>query len=121
MILTPVTSQASDTITTGACDSGMSGIECRKIVTITNYQDGNNQEWKRARISFQFRSTNGNSCTVQGKLSEAENMRMIYNISYLNNPGEWSEPGLVIEQIRKGIWPHSINWRISCKTLSFES
>ena len=121
LLLVPITSQANNTTTTGTCDSGMSGIECRKIVIVTNYQDDNNHEWKKARVSFQFRSTNGKSCTVHGKLRKAENIRMVYNTSYLNNPCEWTKPGLVIEQIRKGIWPHSINWRISCKTLSFEN
>ena len=121
LALSSVTLQAGNATTAGTCDSGMSGIECRKVVTVTNYQGDNNHKWKKARISFQFRSTNGKSCTVKGKLSETENMRMIYNTSYINNLGEWIEPGLVIEQIRKGVWPHSINWRISCNTLSFES
>ena len=121
LVLVSVTSQARIKSTTAICDSGMVGIECRKIVTMIDYRDDNNREWKKARVSFQFRSTNGKSCIVHGELSESENMRIIYNTSYVNNPGNWAKPGLVIEQISKGIWPHSINWRISCKSLSFEN
>ena len=121
LTLSPVISQARTKTTTATCDSGMSGVECRKIVTVTDYQEDSNRNWPKARVSFQFRSTNGNSCKVQGKLTHATNMRIIYNTSYLNKPGEWIKPGIVIEQIRKGIWPHSVNWRISCKTLSFKS
>jgi hypothetical protein len=121
LTLVPVTSQARIKTTTTTCDSGITGVECRRIVSVSDYQDDNNREWPKARISFQFRSINGKSCKAQGKLSHTKNMRIIYNTSYLHKSGEWIEPGLVIEQIRKGIWPHSINWRISCKTLSFES
>lgn len=75
LVFVPVTSQSSNTTTTGVCDSGMNGIECRKIVTVTNYQDDNKLEWQKIRVSFQFRSTNDQLCTtVRGKLTKAENM-----------------------------------------------
>jgi len=121
MVLAPVISQARIKTTTATCDSGMADIECRKIVTVTDYRDDSNLEWPKVLVSFQFRSTNSNSCKVQGRLTNTKNMRIIYNTSYLNKSGEWIKPGLVIEQIRKGAWPHSIDWRISCKTLSFEN
>ena len=117
----PTILHAGNTTNSGICDSGINGIECRKIVTVTNHLDSTNREWKKARVSYQFRSTNGQSCTVRGEINEAENMRIIYNTSYINTPDEWAKPGLVIEQIRKGIWPHSINWQISCRTLNFDS
>ena len=121
LVLAPVTSQARIKTTTATCDSGMAGVECRKIVVVTDHHDDSNHKWRKARVSFQFRSTSSNSCKVQGKLTRTENMRIIHNTSYLNKSGEWIKPGLVIEQIRKGIWPHSINWRISCKTVNFEN
>lgn len=113
LMLIPITSHARISSDTETCDSGMAGVQCRKIVT--EYRDDGSDEWLRAGVAFQFRSTNGESCNVHGKLNNAKNMRMIYNTSYPKKSGEWSKPGLVIEQISEGAWSHSTTWKIDCK------
>ena len=91
----------------------MAGVQCRKV--FTEYRDDNSNKWLKAGVSFQFRSTNGKSCNVHGKLTNAKNMRMIYNTSDFKKSGEWSEPGLVIEQIGEGAWSHATTWKIDCE------
>ena len=113
LMLAPITSQARISTDTETCDSGIAGVQCRKIVT--EYRDDGSDEWLKAGVAFQFRSTNGKSCNVNGKLTNAKNMRMIYKTSYPKKSGEWSKPGLVIEQIREGAWSHSTTWKIDCK------
>jgi len=113
LMLTPITSQAIISTHTESCDSGMANVQCRKIVT--EYRDDGSGEWLKAGVAFQFRSLNGKSCNVHGELTNAKNMRMIFETSYPKESGEWSKPGLVIEQIREGAWSHSTTWKIDCK------
>ena len=109
----PVASQARISRDIETCTSGMAGVECRKI--ITEYRDDGSQEWMKAGVAFQFRSTNGKSCDVHGKLTNAKNMHMTYKKSDFKKSGEWSKPGLVIEQIKEGEWSHSTTWKIECE------
>ena len=113
LMLAPKTSQARISSNTETCDSGMTGVECRKIVT--EYRDDGSGEWLKAGVVFQFRSTNGRSCNVNGKLTNAKNIHMIYKTSSFKKSGEWSKPGLVIEQIKEGAWSHSTTWKIDCE------
>ena len=113
LILAPITSQARIKTTTATCDSGIADVQCRKIVT--EYRDDGSGKWLKAGVAFQFRSTNGQSCNEHGKLTNAKNMRMIYETSYPKKSGEWSKPGLVIEQIREGAWSHATTWMIDCE------
>ena len=52
LLLVSVASQARIKSTTATCDSGMIGVECRKIVTVTDYRDNNDREWPKASVSF---------------------------------------------------------------------
>ena len=72
LMLVPITSQAGISSNTEICDSGMAGVECRKIVT--EYRDDGSNEWLKAGVVFQFRSTNGESCNVHGQLTNAKNV-----------------------------------------------
>ena len=113
LMIAPITSQARISTNTETCDSGMAGVQCRKIVT--EYRDDGNDKWLKAGVAFQFRSSNGRSCNVNGKLTNAQNMLMIYKTSNFKKSGEWSKPGLVIEQIKEGAWSHSTTWKIDCE------
>ena len=113
LLFIPITLLARILSNTEPCNSGMIGVECRKIVT--EYRDDESGKWMKAGITFQFRSTNGKSCNVHGKLANAKNMRLIYKTTALKKSGEWSKPGLVIKQINEGAWSHSATWKIDCK------
>ena len=113
LMIAPITSQARISTNTETCDSGMTGVQCREI--ITEYRDDSNGKWLKAGVTFQFRSTNGKSCNVLGKLTNAQNMLMIYKTSNFKKSGEWSKPGLVIQQIKEGAWSHSTTWKIDCE------
>ncbi len=113
LILSPITSQARISTNTEACDSGMTGVQCRKIVT--EYRDAGSGEWLKAGVAFQFRSTNGKSCNVRGELTNAKNIHITYKTSDFKKSGEWSKPGLVIEQIKEGAWSHATTWKIDCE------
>ena len=109
----PIASQARISSDIETCESGMVGVQCRKI--ITEYRDDGSKEWLKAGVVFQFRSTNRKSCNVQGKLTNAKNMHMTYKTSDFKESGEWSKPGLVIEQVKEGAWSHSTTWKIDCE------
>ena len=113
LMIAPITSQARISTNTETCNSGMTGVKCRKIVT--EYRDDGNDKWLKAGVAFQFRSTNGKSCNVHGKLANAQNMLMVYKTSNFKKSGEWSKPGLVIKQIKEGAWSHSTTWKIDCE------
>jgi len=105
----PVTAQARIDKRTVSCDSGYSWVECRKVIT-----DPSEGEWLRPSHAYQFRTTNGRSCNIEGRLTRARNADMNYANCYMNRNGSWCEPGLKFEQDDDGPWSYEFDWRMEC-------
>ena len=98
------------------CSSGSSNIECRKIETRTNYKNNGSGDWLKSSDAYQFRSKNGKSCKMKGSLRNKNNVKLVYSSAYVNKRGDWSKPGLLVEQRKEGAWRYNINWKFSCKS-----
>jgi len=97
-----------------ACYTGIPGLECRKIVTDTNYRNDGSGEWLKPNHALQFRSTNGKSANIRVNKSRSSfrNSKVIYKSAYVNKRGDWSKPGLVVEARGEEAWSYDLNYNI---------
>ncbi|MBN1904313.1 MAG: hypothetical protein JW927_04370 [Deltaproteobacteria bacterium] len=88
-----------------------SGLECRKIITDTDYRNDGSGDWLHSNHVYQYKSKNGKSCNVTVNIVSSRfiNCKVIYQSCYVSENGAWSKPGIVIEALGEGEWSYHLD------------
>jgi|GEM_PF-2086804 len=115
LVTMPLTLSASVHKSTETCNSGRSNVKCQVIKTNTNYRKNGSGDWLKSSALYQFRSTDGSSCKINGSLKSANNAKLVYRSTTASRSGDWGGSGIKVEQKNEGRWNYQLGWEISCR------